>query len=53
MALRVSYVEATNRKTGKERFDIECDNEADKKKIHEKFGLLGSSGEATAVTFPK
>ena len=35
------------------KFDIECDNEADKKKILEKFGLLGSSGEATAVTFPK
>ena len=52
MALRVSYAEATNRKTGK-KFDIECDNEADKKKILEKFGLLGSTAEATAVTFPK
>lgn len=51
MASHVSYVEATNRKTGK-KFYIECDNEADQENILDKFGLVGSTMEATAVAFP-
>ena len=51
MASHVSYMEATNSKTGN-KFYIECDNEADKGNILDKFGLVGSTTEATAVTLP-